>query len=578
MAPIRTEIQPLWWRADDCPASQARWRRRTHDPTAPRSTESGAQMKLINLLAILMLLVAVSAAELAADRDRFEVELHPGEITKRTLILENAGDKPVFEIISTPVAGRAKDLVTVEISDFDALGPESEDVYDEEEVEVDIIFSSPPETSPGTYSGFVYFFDDTSSLPLLAEFEVELIEKESYGVSLSIDDARSATATVDPEEPADFELMVRNAGLFRDVISVDVPDLPPRWTAILFDGVEAVDLPYNLTLSSGVSRVLDLEITGERAGDSREIGISATSLSDPSKNASVKAAVEINQEIRAYEAILRLPDVMVVNRTHAGSIKIRLNVDERISVQIAAPPDMMVMPDSQVISVGKTKSGVGEFTLMATRPGRFEIEFLLHDSYGIPLPTERAEIFAIETDTFAIVTSDDLLYRALALSYAEGGKNYTVPVITLSGGELDEGDVEGLEELPLAKVVILGDESVVSSEIETHLAEIMPTERIGGEGICETSWLFASTLWPEGEREVVLTGTDESEVFAAYEVAKKMGAPLIICGAALSEASVSALEEMKTAGLSKALIWGTGVSEAVIDVLKDAGLSIEEAT
>lgn len=534
-------------------------------------------MKLIKLLAILSLLVAVSAAELAADRDRFEVELHPGEITKRTLILENSGDKPIFEISSIPVAGSAKDLVTVEIPEFEMLGPESEDVYDDEEVKVDIVFSSPPETNPGTYSGFVYFFDDTTSLPLLVEFEAELTEQESYGISLSIDDARSASATVDPEEPAEFELMVRNSGLFKDVLSVDVPHLPHRWTAILFDGAEPVDLPYNLTLSSGVNRVLDLEIVGERAGDSREIGITAASLSDPSKNVSVKAEIELNQEIRTYEAILELPEVMVVNRTHTGSIKIKLNVDEKISVQVVAPPDLMVMPQNQTISVGKTKSGVGEFTLMATKPGRFEIKFLLHDSYGIPLPTERADILAIETETFAIVTGDGLLYRALALSCAEGRVNGTVPVITLTGGELDEDDIEELEEMPLAKVVILGNESVVSTDVEKLLAEMMPTERIGGDDVCETSWLFASIIWPEGAEEVVLTGTDEVKAFAAYEEAKKIGAPLIICGAPLSETSVSALKEMRDAGLSKVLIWGGGVDEAVIEALEDAGLSIEEA-
>ncbi|MGC9514382.1 hypothetical protein [Methanocrinis sp.] len=535
-------------------------------------------MKLINLLAILSLLVAVSAAELSADRDRFEVELHPGEMTKRTLTLENEGEKPIFKIRSTAVAGEAKDLVAVKIPEFDVLGPESEDVYDEEEVKVDIVFSSPPERSPGTYSGFVYFFDDTTSLPLLAEFEVELIEQESYGVSLSINDARSATTTADPEIPAEFELMVRNTGLFKDVISVDVPGLPHRWKATLFDGVEPVDPPYNLTLSSGVSRVLDLEIAGEVAGDSREIEISATSLGDPSKNASVKAAIEINQEIRAYETILRLPDLMVVNRTHAGSVKIMLNVDERISVQIVAPPDLLIMPESQVIPVGKTKSGEGEFTLMATKPGRFEIVFLLHDSYGVPLPTEVHEVLAIETETFAIVTGDDFLYRALALSYAEGSMNYTLPVITLSGGELEEDEIEELEEIPLARILILGDESVVSSEAESRLAEMIPTERMEGEDICETSWLLALRLWPQGAEEVVVTGTTETEAFAAYQEAKRMGAPLIICDGPLSEASVTALEEMRSLGLSRALIWGRGVDEAAIAVLKEEGLSIEEAT
>lgn len=54
---------------------------------------------------------------------------------------------------------------------------------------------------------------------------------------------------------------------------------------------------------------------------------------------------------------------------------------------------------------------------------------------------------------------------------------------------------------------------------------MMPTERIGGDDICETSWLFASILWPENTEEVVLTGTDEVVAFAAYEKAKKISAP-----------------------------------------------------
>ncbi|HNR57915.1 MAG TPA: hypothetical protein PKJ51_05615, partial [Methanothrix sp.] len=125
-------------------------------------------MKLISLLAIPLLLVAVSAAELTADIDRFEVELHPGELTERTLTLTNSGDEPIFGIATIPVAGKAKELVTMEISEFEVLGPE-------EDVEVDINFSTPPEISPGTYPGFVYFFDEVSSLPLRVEFEVEVI-------------------------------------------------------------------------------------------------------------------------------------------------------------------------------------------------------------------------------------------------------------------------------------------------------------------------------------------------------------------------------------------------------------------
>ena len=83
-------------------------------------------MKLISLLAIPLLLVAVSAAELAAEIDRFEVELHPGEITERTLILKNSGNQPIFGITTMPVAGKAKELVLMEISKFEILAPGEE--------------------------------------------------------------------------------------------------------------------------------------------------------------------------------------------------------------------------------------------------------------------------------------------------------------------------------------------------------------------------------------------------------------------------------------------------------------------
>jgi len=66
------------------------------------------------------------------------------------------------------------------------------------------------------------------------------------------------------------------------------------------------------------------------------------------------------------------------------------------------------------------------------------------------------------------------------------------------------------------------------------------------------------------------------EAFAAYEEAKRIGAPLIICGTPLTEASAAALEEMVGSGLSRALIWGTGADTATIEALRGAGLTIEE--
>ncbi len=535
----------------------------------------GAQMKPITLFVVLLVLAGGAAAQLATDKDRFVVELHPGEITSpRTLTLENVGDMPISEITITPIGGEVMDLVTLGELEEEELAPG-------DDVDLDIIFSVPSDVEPGIYKGFVYFLDDVyPAFPLVVEFEVEVIEQENYGVSLNIEDARSASMQVEVDEPAEFELMVRNTGLFRDIISIDSSPAPEDWSVTLFDDDEAVDLPYNRPLSAGAIHILTLKIAGDDPGHGHEFEITATSLGDRSKNATVEASVDIDLEVRRYIVEKDIPGLMVVNRTYTGTIKLGLGVVEVITVTSIAPPDLMVIPETQLVRVGETKVGTGKFTLMATRSGIYPLKFRLVDSSGVPLPEEEVIIIAVQTDNFAIVTGDDLFHRSVVFTYTEGLDGKIPPVFVLPSGELGDEELEEIEEMPLSRVILLGNESAVSSDAEARLAESIFVERITGEDLCETTWLFASAMWPQGTEEVMLTGAETADVFRAYQEAKKLHVPLVICGSGLSETSRSIIEDLmkRDTRLTKVLISGKGVDKATVQAIEDMDLSTEEVT
>ena len=538
----------------------------------------GAQMKPITLFVVLLVLAGGAAAQLATDKDRFVVELHPGEITSpRTLTLENVGDMPISKITITPVGGEVMDLVTLGELEEEELAPG-------DDADMDIIFSVPSDVEPGIYKGFVYFLDDVyPTFPLVVEFEVEVIEQENYGVSLNIEDARSASMQVEVDEPAEFELMVRNTGLFRDIISIDSSPAPAPtedWSVTLFDDDEAVDLPYSRPLSAGAIHILTIQIAGDDPGHSHEFEITATSLGDRSKNATVEASVDIGLEVRRYIVEKDIPGLMVVNRTYTGTIKLGLGVVEVITVTSIAPSDLMVIPETQLVRVGETKVGTGKFTLMATRSGIYPLKFRLVDSSGVPLPEEEVIIIAVETDNFAIVTGDDLYHRSVVFTYTEGLDGKIPPVFVLPSGELGDEELEEIEEMPLSRVILLGNESAVSSDAEARLAESIFVERITGEDLCETTWLFASAMWPSGTEEVMLTGAETADVFRAYQEAKKLHVPLVICGPGLSETSRSIIEDLmkRDTRLSKVLISGKGVDKATVQALEGMDLSTEEVT
>jgi hypothetical protein len=81
-------------------------------------------MRLIYPIVILFLLESLSAGQLAPDRERFDIVLHPGEVEEKTLTLTNSGDTPIFKIDSTPVSGNAKDLIFMDMPEIEMLPPE----------------------------------------------------------------------------------------------------------------------------------------------------------------------------------------------------------------------------------------------------------------------------------------------------------------------------------------------------------------------------------------------------------------------------------------------------------------------
>ncbi|MDM7912447.1 MAG: hypothetical protein QUS09_05055, partial [Methanotrichaceae archaeon] len=129
-----------------------------------------------------------------------------------------------------------------------------------------------------------------------------------YGLSLTINDAKSASTFAKADEPATFDLSIRNLGRFRDVASIDTSSMPDGWTVSLLDGEDEYSLPYELPLNPGISHPMVLQIQPSVPGDEGELTITATSLGNKSKNDTVKASAKFGLEIRAYNVKIDLPE------------------------------------------------------------------------------------------------------------------------------------------------------------------------------------------------------------------------------------------------------------------------------
>ncbi len=525
-------------------------------------------MRLIYPIVILLLLVSAGAAQLAPDKEKFDVVLHPGDVEERTLKVTNVGDAPISEITGTQMSGNAKDFIFLSM-------PEGKTLQPQEDAEIKVYFAIPPETKPGSYTGFIYLLDSTPpSMPIRIEFDLNIVGQESYALGMTINDAKSALISAKADDIAQFDLAIKNLGVFRDVASIDTSPLPEGWTVTLQEGDKELSLPYDLPLDPGITHPMKLNIQTSKPGKQGNITVTAVSLGNRSKNVSVDATVDFGMAVRGYTTDIEIPDRMVANKTYKGSFSIMLEVKERVLVGLATPPELMVIPLAQVVDVTPDNPGVANFTMLASKPGDYPIVFKLVDSNGIPMPEELTSIKVLPPEGVAVLTGDDFLHSTVASLCTPDNK--TVAIVTVPPGNLGEKDRELLQDF--AEVVILGNQSIVSKDAENALDGI-EIKRIQGESICEECWLFTAEMWQNGTSEVVLSSPKPVDIFRAYQVAKMGGLPLVVCEGNITEAAKSAIDELtkRNVTLSKALTVGV-IGEETARALQEAGVSMEEVT
>jgi uncharacterized membrane protein len=296
-------------------------------------------MKQIYLIVILCVLTGIAAAQIEPDKTRFDVVLHPGDFEHKTVTLTNIGDRAIYSITPTAIGGDTKGNVVIDPPRIkDSLEPG-------DDIDMDIFFLAAPEMKPGNVRGFAYILDDAPpSIPIVLDFNITVVSKESYGVGLSINDALSAKDKAWHEEPAKFDILVKNMGLFRDVITLDVGEVPSGWTVSLLEGKRERSLPYDIDLSTGSSRSYSLNVEVGEEASSGTVDIIASSKGNRSKNATVTAALDVGLAVRGYEVTLETPEMMVVNRSYTGSFALFLGRDERVLVDIASDKALLVVP------------------------------------------------------------------------------------------------------------------------------------------------------------------------------------------------------------------------------------------
>jgi putative cell wall-binding protein len=225
-----------------------------------------------------------------------------------------------------------------------------------------------------------------------------------------------------------------------------------------------------------------------------------------------------------------------------------------------------------VVEVTPEENGIANFTMLASQPGEYPLVFKLMDSHGIPMPEELTHIQVVRPEGVVILTGDDFLYSTVASLCSP--ENKSVPTVTLPPGKLSDKNRENLQ--TYAKVIILGNESMVPAEVEGALAGA-EVKRIVGANLCEATWRFTAEMWQNGTTQVVLSSPKLADVFKAYQVAKLGRHPLVICDGPISDTTKSTISDLisRNDTLSKALTVGV-IGNETIKTLQGLGVSIEE--
>jgi putative cell wall-binding protein len=529
-------------------------------------------MKLIKLILLLAVLASTASAQLVVDKEQIDIELHPGEVETRTLTFINIGNEPLYDITITPIGGSAKEILYLPENKIDEVDTANGEP-DSNKEELLIICMVPPEMKPGEYSGFIYVYDGgLPNIPLAVQIDVLVKEQESYDVSMFIDDARYATTYAKADEPAVFDLVVKNLGRFRDVISIDAQGTPASWTVSLVDELDEYFLPYEVTLAPGASHKFKLVAETSEPGEKGEFSMTATSLGNQSKNSSIKAEADFGMEVRGYNVKIDVPERMTTNRTYQGRFNIYLDVEETVMVALIAPSELMTIPLTQIVDVTPETPGTFNFTMLASQPGTYPLIFSLRDSNGVPMPEELVAVDVTQPEGVAILTGDDFLSKTVAsLCRLE---NRSVPVVQVIDGKLSQKEREQLQSY--SRVVILGNESQVSSQAEKLLQGI-DVRRIVGNNSCDLTWRFTSEMWQNGTDRVVLSGPGEADLFRAYQQARMYNLPLIVCDSELNESIKSIIKELvsRPTKLTQAIVVGD-ISNETAKFLTDMKIAVDK--
>jgi putative cell wall-binding protein len=529
-------------------------------------------MRFVEAVLLLILLAMPVHAQLAADKEVIDIELHPGELDTRTITLLNTGDKAIYDVTISPIGGDAKDILLLSKHKIEKIEPNTKD-DEEKKAKITVICAIPPELKPGVYSGFFYIYDGSlPNTPISVQIKVKVLTQESYGLSLFIDDMRQAYDFTRADDAAVFDISVRNQGTFRDVAALSISEIPEAWEATLEYGDEEIELPYEVPLNPGMSRSLKLMIKSSLPGNKGQLTLTATSLGNRSKNVSVIADAEFGMEVRGYSVEIDVPEKMATNRSYEGALAIVLDVIERVMVRIDSPQEVIAIPQTQIVDVWPDRPGTANFTMLASSTGEYPLTFQLMDSNGIPMPEEKVSLHVVEPEGTAILTGDDFTYKALASLAAPD--NRTLPVVIAPSGRLSTRDRERLQ--AYSHVVILGDQSVISNATENALQGI-DVKRLSGETLCETSWRFTAEIWQNGTKEAVLCASDAADLFKGYQMALQRGLPLIICDKTMSSSARSMAEALgkRKLKLSKVIIVGK-IDDETRKTLAGLGISLEE--
>jgi len=212
--------------------------------------------------------------------------------------------------------------------------------------------------------------------------------------------------------------------------------------------------------------------------------------------------------------------------------------------------------------------------MLASSGGEYPLIFRLMDSHGIPMPEETATINVVQPKGMVVLTGDDFLYSTIVSASRMGNETVDFDLITTEKGRIQSEDLEKLQEY--SEVLILGNESIVSDDVERNLNDA-GIKRIGGDSLYEQSWIYAADIWINGSESAVLCGTTSPDLFRAYQIAQASGMPMVVCQGQATEKAKAAVAELagKNITLNKALYIGD-IDMRYLQPLNDAGIETEE--